>query len=118
MPCRTQIVLHAQFAARRQAFESISLGNFGQLGVSRGQGFRFVQSAQFVRRLSEAVELSNSLLEGFGEPSYESLQFEKLKSPALAVSGSNFRMHQPFEVGCGQCIEDPGTATQKVADSR
>ncbi|HRX81981.1 MAG TPA: hypothetical protein P5307_23090, partial [Pirellulaceae bacterium] len=38
-----------------------------------GQGFRFVQSAQFVRRLSEAVELSNSLLDGFGEPVYESL---------------------------------------------
>jgi len=39
-------------------------------------------SAQLVRRLSEAVKLSNSLLDGFGEPSYESIRIEKLKSAA------------------------------------
>ncbi|MCB9937877.1 MAG: hypothetical protein H6823_06525 [Planctomycetaceae bacterium] len=51
-------------------------------GIS-AQGFRFVQSAQFVRRFSEAVELSNSSLDGFGTPSYESLQIEKLESPGF-----------------------------------
>ena len=50
--------------------------------VSLNRGFRFVQSAQFVRQLSETVVLSNSLLDGFGEPSYESIQIEKLKIPA------------------------------------
>ena len=48
-------------------------------GIS-AQGFRFVQSAQFVRRLSEVVEPSNSLRDGFGEPSYEAIQMKKLKS--------------------------------------
>jgi len=44
------------------------------------QGFRFVQSTQFVQRLAEAVELSNSSHDGFGEPSCESIQVENGKS--------------------------------------
>ena len=56
-----------------------------KVNLARDQGFRFVQSVQLVRRFSEVVDLSNSLLDGFGEPSYESIQIEKLKSPALGI---------------------------------
>jgi len=45
------------------------------------QGFRFVQSAQFARRRSEAVEQRITEFNGFGEPSYESIQIKKRKSP-------------------------------------
>ena len=38
-----------------------------------------------VRRLSEAVELSNSLLAGLGGPSYKSIQNEKLESPGCHI---------------------------------
>ena len=47
------------------------------------QGFRFVQSTQFVRCLPEAVEQRITEFDGFGEPSYESIRIEKLKSPGV-----------------------------------
>ena len=55
----------------------------------RRQGFRFVRSAQFVRRLSESVELGKSLLDGFGDPSYESIQYEELRSPVAEGAASD-----------------------------
>ena len=51
-----------------------------KVNLARDQGFRFVQSVQLVRRFSEVVDLSNSLLDGFGEPSYKLCSLNKAKA--------------------------------------
>lgn len=44
------------------------------------QGFCFDKDTQRVRRLSDAVDVGNSLLDGFGEPSYEQPKLKDRKA--------------------------------------